>query len=94
MTSDKRGNGQLNEQLTKSGVKNTNEVPNLRIFVEQAIRHVKTFRLIKYELPISLLDNIDDKVIVCAAICNLNKPLCKKWSHAYWLAKKENWLKS
>ena len=60
MTSDKRGNGQLSAQLTKSGVKKTNEVANLRLFVEQNIRHLKTFRLIKYELPISLLDNIDD----------------------------------
>jgi len=66
------------EQFTKSDVKKTKEIANLRIFVEQAIRRLKTFRLIKHELPISLLDNIDNIVIVCAAICNLYKPLCKK----------------
>ena len=65
------------EQLSKAEVKKTKEIANLRIYVEQAIRRLKTFRLIKYELPISLLENIDDIVIVCAAICNLYKPLCK-----------------
>lgn len=65
------------EQFTKSQVKKTKAVANLRIFVEQAIRRLKTFRLIKHELPISLLSNVDDIVIVCAAVCNLYKPLCK-----------------
>ena len=50
----------------------------LRIFVEQAICRLKTFRLIKHKLPISLLSNEDAIVIVCAAICNIYKPLCKK----------------
>lgn len=49
----KRGN----EQLPKSDVKKTKEVANLRIFVKQAIHRLKTFCLIEYELPISLLDN-------------------------------------
>ena len=65
------------EQFTKSQVKKTKAVANLRIFVEQAIRRLKTFRLIKHELPISLLSNIENIVIVCAAVCNLYKPLCK-----------------
>ena len=44
------------EHFTKSQVKKTKEVANLRIFVEQAIGCLKTFRLIyKQELPISLL---------------------------------------
>ena len=64
MPPGKRGN----EQLTKSEVKKkTNEVANLSCFVKQAILRLKTFRLIKYKLPISLLDNIDNIVIACAA---------------------------
>ena len=66
------------EQFSKLQVKKTKEVANLRIFVEQAIRRLKTFRLIKHELQISLLSNVDAIIIVCAAICNLYKPLCKK----------------
>ena len=69
------------EQFSRAEVKKTKEIANLRIYVEQAIRRLKTFRLIKHELPISLLENIDDIVIVCAAICNLYKPLCKRYKY-------------
>lgn len=41
------------EQFSKSEVKKTKEIANLRIYVEQAIRRLKTFCLIKNELPIS-----------------------------------------
>ena len=63
------------EQFTKADVKKTKTIANLRIIVEQAIRRLKTFRLLKFELPISLIANVDDIVIVCAAICNLYNPL-------------------
>lgn len=65
------------EQFTEAQVKKTKKVANLRIYVEQAIRRLKTFRLIKHELPIALMDKLYDIVTVCAAICNLYKPLCR-----------------
>ena len=71
--SGKRGQ----EQFTKADVQKTKTIANLRIFVEQAIRRLKTFRIIKNELPISLIGNLDNIIIVCAALCNLYKPLCK-----------------
>lgn len=54
------------EQFTKDEVAKTKEIANLRIFVEQAIRRLKTFRLIKHELPISLLGSI-----LCTYLCSL-----------------------
>lgn len=66
------------EQFTRADVKKTKEIANLRIYVEQAIRRLKTFRLIKHEVPISLLGNFDNIIRVCAAMCNLYKPLCKQ----------------
>lgn len=65
------------EQFSKADVQKTKTIANLRIFVEQAIRRLKTFRIIKNELPISLIANIDDIIVVCAALCNLYQPLCK-----------------
>jgi len=65
------------EQFSKSEGKKTKEIANLRIYVDQAMRRLKTFRLIKNELPISMLGNLDNIITVCAAICNLYKPLCK-----------------
>ena len=55
------------EQFTATQIKKTKKVANLRIYVEQAIRRLKRFRLIKHELPISLMDKIDDIVTVRAA---------------------------
>ena len=59
------------EQMSKAEVNKTKEIANLRIFVEQAIRRLKTFRIIKHEVPIVLVDKIDDIVTICAALCNL-----------------------
>ncbi|CAH1233133.1 Hypp605 [Branchiostoma lanceolatum] len=69
----KRGSQQMTgEQVTK-----TKEIANRRIFVEQAIRRLKTFRILKYELPITMLHQVDEMIQVCAALCNLQKPLVK-----------------
>ena len=71
--SGKRGQ----EQFTKADVQKTKTVANLRIFIEKALRRLKTFRIIKNELPISLIGNLDNIIIVCVVLCNLYKPLCK-----------------
>lgn len=65
------------EQMSSANVKVTKEVANLRIHVERAIQRLKTFRILKYTLPITLLPLIDDIVITCAALCNFYEPLVK-----------------
>jgi hypothetical protein len=62
------------EQMSKADVKKTHEIANRRIYVEMAIRRLKTFRLIKYELPITLISQIDNITGICAALCNLYPP--------------------
>ena len=64
-------------QMCKKDLKKTKEIANLRIFVEQAIRRLKCFRLIKNELPITLVQHADDIITVCGALCNLMPPLVK-----------------
>ena len=60
---------------TKS-VQETSKIANVRIYVEQAIGRIKTFRFLKNEIPISCLPVVDDIVIVACALCNLLDPLC------------------
>lgn len=55
----------------------TKKVANKRIYVEQAIRRLKTFRLLKFEVPISIVPALDDFVLIAAAICNIYPHLCK-----------------
>ena len=64
-------------QLTKVKGEKTKLIANKRILVEQAIRRLKTFRLLKFEIPISFTSLIDDAIIICAAICNMYPPLSK-----------------
>ena len=54
------------------------EVANLRIFVEQAICRLKTLKILKYEMPILLLNKFDDIVTICAALWNLYPKLCTR----------------
>ncbi len=61
-------------QMTAAECKKTKDVANLRIHVERAINRIKTFRILKSVLPITMLHHADDIVYTCAALCNL-KPL-------------------
>ena len=62
-------------QMTTSECKRTKGIANLRIHVERAINRIKTFRIFKSVLPITMLHHADDIVRTCAALCNLKPPL-------------------
>ena len=66
------------DQMSKRDVKKTQEIANHRIYVEMAIRRLKSFRILKHELPLTLLSQIDDIVCICAALCNLYPQLVRK----------------
>lgn len=64
----------LKSQMTDAEVQKTKKIANLRIHVERAINRVKTFRILKSPLPITMIHHCDDIVRTCAGLCNL-KPL-------------------
>ena len=64
-------------QMTSDNVKETNQIPNVRIYAEQAIKRMKDYRILKTELPLLLLPICDEIIRVCAALCNLKEPLAK-----------------
>lgn len=65
-------------QLTKEQTRKTKLIANKRIYVEQAIRRLKTFRILKYEIPLTLISLLDDMLQICGSICNMYPPLVKK----------------
>ena len=69
----KRGTSQM---LTKD-VQKTSEIAKMRILVEQVIRQLKSFHILANEIPISVIPQIDDIVIVCAGLINLLSPIYK-----------------
>ena len=67
-------------QMTSSDVRATEDIARRRIYVEQAIRRMKCFRILKYELPLTLLHHLDNIVLIVSGICNLYPPLAKFWA--------------
>ena len=62
-------------QMTSSDVKNTLNITNVRIFVEQAIKHMKEFHILKTKQPILYLPVFDDIVRIVATLVYLRKLL-------------------
>ncbi|XP_065654622.1 uncharacterized protein LOC136081249 [Hydra vulgaris] len=68
----------VKSQMTATECKKTTDVANLRIHIEKAINRIKTFRILKNVLPISMLHHMDDIILSYAALCNLKPALIKK----------------
>ena len=64
-------------QMPSHKVRKTKKVAHLRIIVEQVIRRIKSFRILKHELPLSLLPLCDKIVTVICGLCNLQDPIYK-----------------
>lgn len=62
-------------QMSTAAVQKTKKVANLRILVEQVIRRLKCFKFLKNEISLAGADLVDEAVIVCAALCNLQGPI-------------------
>ena len=62
-------------QMLPKDIKKTNDIAKLHILVEQVSRRLKTFNLIAKELPISLVNNLDDIIVIFAALTNLQSPI-------------------
>jgi len=66
------------KQLSTKACTKTRRIASLRIHVERAIQRMKKFKLLHGVMPISIAAIANQTVFVCAALCNLLKPLVKK----------------
>ena len=64
-------------QMTFSDVKKTSNIANVRIYVEQAIKRMKEFHILKTQQLILYLPIFNDIVRVIASLVNLKKSLAK-----------------
>lgn len=63
--------------MTRSDTLKTKKIANARIHVERAIGRMKTFHILQETLPITLVPLVDDIIVICAAIANMQPPLVK-----------------
>ena len=68
------------DQLTEREVTVTRRIASVRIHVERAIRRLKVFKILAGTLPVATLKNVDDILIVCAALVNLRPALVRDCS--------------
>jgi len=63
------------KSLSTKACTKTRRIAALRIHVERAIQRLKCFQILRGVMPITLAAVADQTVFVCAALCNLMKPL-------------------
>jgi len=65
----------VKSQMTSSECKKTSKVANLRIHIEPVINRIKSYRILKSTLLITMSPHIDDIILTCAALCNIKPQL-------------------
>ena len=64
-------------QTINSELNKTKEVKNLRIHVERGINQIRLFRILKEDIPVTMIQHVNGKILTCAALCNLKPKLAK-----------------
>ena len=64
-------------QMVSRDIKETSTVANVHIYVEQVIKNLKDYRILKSEMQLKYLPIVDDIIRTCA-LNNLKKPLKHK----------------
>ena len=63
------------KQLSQTATKSTRQIAQVRIHVERAIERLKDFKVFQGNIPLTLLPLADHMLVVCGALCNLQRPL-------------------
>ena len=61
--------------MTPAEISKTSAMTKVRILVEQIIGRIKAFKTLANELPMSMLENVNDIMLICAALCNFKEPM-------------------
>ena len=68
------------EQLSENEVKESQTIASVRIHVKRAIQRVKTFKVLRNEIPLSMYGSINQIWTVACLLCNFFPPLIKEES--------------
>lgn len=66
------------KHLSPSEILKTKNIARFGIHVERAIGRLKTFHMLSNVMPLNIKPLADQMLVVCAFLCNLQKPLLKK----------------
>ncbi|GAB6025320.1 hypothetical protein CHUAL_014022 [Chamberlinius hualienensis] len=64
-------------QLSNEEATNHRRMAMVRIHIERVIRELKTFKILKRSINITILSTLDEIVVTCAALVNLKAPISR-----------------
>ena len=65
-------------QLSARDVATSRQLSNVRIHVELFIGRMKKFQILQSTIPVSQVDLLDNVMIVCSALTNMNRSVVNK----------------
>ena len=68
---------QKGSQMVKNDVHDTSNIANVRIYVEQAIRRLKDFRILKHQQALLYLPILNDTLQVISGLVNFKRHLAE-----------------
>ena len=69
--------GKGHDQMIPQDVTLTKEVANVRIHVERSLQRVKLFRFLDNKINVSHFPVVDDIILVCCCLANIDPPLVR-----------------
>ena len=64
--------------LARADVDHTRRIASLRIHVERAIGRLRNFKILQEVLPLTVAKQVDNIIMVIAALCNMHSQLVRK----------------
>ena len=68
------------KQLSAKAVTKSRKIASVRIHVERAMERIKNFKILQGTIPLKLKNSMDQILLVCCILSNLQSPLVKVYT--------------
>lgn len=65
----------VHSQMTPAEISETSAIAKVGIMAVKIIRTIKTFKISGNKLPTLKIENVNDIILICEAVCDFKKPI-------------------